>query len=494
MSGRAPTPEEQALARQASEARQAGRAEEAVSAYTRLLALRPDLPDSWYNLALMQRRTRRFEDALASYAEALKRGVSEPEEVHLNRAVILIDDLDRPDEAEAELEAALRLNPAYLPALLNLGNLHEDRGRRDAAQAAYRRALEIAPGHPLALARLANASRFSAPADPLIGRLRAGLSAVSRPEDRAELGFALGRALDAVGDHDAAFDAYGAANAASRQASGARYDRTAVEAFVTRMIAAFPEAVSEDADAGEAPVFICGLFRSGSTLLERILAGHPEMRAGGELNLLPALIGQRLQPWPEAAATASAAVFAELANLYRSEAQQLRPGEGLLTDKRPDNFLNIGLIKRMFPSARVLHTVRDARDVCLSNWMLHLDSSMPQAMDLDDMAHWHGQYRRLMGHWKQLWPDAILDVDYDALVADPEPQARRVVEALGLGWDPAMLDFVGRQGAVRTASVWQVREPLYRTSSGRWRNYAHRLGTDWLAPLSHEVGAGAGSG
>ncbi|MDQ4087579.1 MAG: tetratricopeptide repeat protein, partial [Pseudomonadota bacterium] len=148
----------QMLLERAARLREAGRTVEAIEAYQQALALRPDEPNSWYNLAWLQRRARRFEAALASYAEALARGVADPEEVHLNRAVILADHLAQPDAALAELRSALGLNPNYVPALLNLGNLHEDRGERDEARAAYARALALSPGDPLALARLAGVS------------------------------------------------------------------------------------------------------------------------------------------------------------------------------------------------------------------------------------------------------------------------------------------------------------------------------------------------
>lgn len=466
----------------ASAARQAGRSEEAAIAYEAALAMQPANPNAWYNLGLMRRRLGQFEAALEAYAEALQRGVSDPEEVHLNRAVILIDDLDRPEDAQHELLSALGRNPAYVPALLNLGNLHEDRGAREEARATYARILALAPDMSLALARLANATRFSSRTDPLIAQLEQALTRPVAQEDRAELAFALGRALDSVGAYEAAFQAFRDANTASRQASGSRYDSRASEALIDRLIATFPAQGRDTVSEHQSPsVFICGHFRSGSTLLERILVGHSGLRSGGELDVLPSLIAGHLQPWPEAAAGMSPETTDRLAQRYIDQVQARRPGAGLVIDKRPDNFLAIGLIKTLFPTARILHTTRDARDVALSNWMLHLSPSMTYALDLEDLAHWHGCYRRLMDHWKTLWPSDILDVDYDRLVREPEAAIQDVTAFLGLAWEPEVLDFSTRQGAVRTASVWQVREPLYATSSGRWRNYVAWLPESWRA-------------
>lgn len=461
----------------ASQLRAEGRAAEAAEAYRQLLAILPDLPDSWYNLALMERACGRFEAALAAYDEALRRGVSGPEEVRLNRAVILADDLGRHDLAETELGAALALRADYLPALLNLGNLHEDLGRREAAEAAYARALQVDPRNAVALARLAGLRRPEGADDPMIARLRAALGEPGRdPEEQAELGFALGRALDAAGDYDAAFEMYGAANAASRAAgAGVRYDRAAHEAFVDRLIAAFPQPAPAQPDGETRPVFVCGLFRSGSTLVEQMLARHSRVTPGGELGIVPALAG-RIRSYPEALAGPQAAEIARQARaLYLDGLGAARPGADVVTDKRPDNFLHIGLIKAMFPTARIVHTVRQPLDVILSNWFLHLDRSMPQALDLEDMAHWLLQHDRLMAHWKALYPD-IVEVDYDRLVVEPRAVLENLLRRLGLGWEAAVLDFRAAGTGVRTASVWQVREPLYRRSSGRWRNYARHLG------------------
>lgn len=466
----------EALMAMASRLRAAGRADEAAQAYRQVLAIRPDLPDSWFNLALMERQCGRFEAALKAYDEALRRGVSGPEEAWLNRGVIHADDLGRPDLAHKDLEAALAVAPDWLPALLNLGNLHEDMGRREAAGQAYARALAVAPGHPVALARSAGLARLTGPDDPVITELRA---AVREPGlhvgDRAELGFALGRALDQVGAYDDAFAAYAAANAASRaiDPEGARYNRAAHERFIDSLIAVFPEPAAPVADAGAPPIFICGLFRSGSTLTEQILAGHSRVTGGGELGLVPGLT-RAVVGYPQAMAGAGLEVFERLRGLYLGGLKTARPDADVVTDKRPDNFLHIGLIKAMFPDARIVHTVREPLDVILSNWFLHLDRSMGHALDLEDLAHWHGQYVRLMRHWKALYPD-ILDLDYDALVAEPRPAVERLLAHCGLDWEEGVLDFHKAAAPVRTASVWQVREPLYRRSSGRWRNYERHL-------------------
>ena len=469
----------ESLIARAGDLRRAGRVAEAIGAYEAVLARRPALPDSWYNLALMYRRARRFDEALAAYDQALAQGLSGPEEAHLNRGVIYADDLRRPDLAEQELAAALKLNPRYQPALLNLGNLHEDRGRKAQALSAYDQLLTLNPDHPEALARAAQLRPVSDPTDPAIGRLRRAIHRPAQaPQDRAALGFALGKLLDGAGAYDDAFEAYAAANAAT----SARYDRAAQEALVDNLIAAFPQAEPPAAPVSGTrtpPIFILGMFRSGSTLAEQVLASHPRVTSGGELTLLPALVRQALQPYP---AALSRLDREPLARRYLGDLERLFPTADVLTDKRPDNFLHVGLIKRLFPDARIIHTRRHPLDNVLSAWFLHLSAAMPYATDLMDTAHYLAQERRLTAHWRTLWPADILDLDYDAFVQDPRPHTEPLLAHCDLAWDDACLAFHQTDSNVRTASVWQVREPLYQRASGRWRNYERQLQPvrDWL--------------
>lgn len=458
---------------------QAGRVPEAIQAYQRLLQAQPELADAWYNLAYLHHQARHYEEALAAYDEALRRGVKGPEEVRVNRAVILAEHLKRSDAARSELEEALRLNPQYLPALVNLGNIHEQCGEREQALARYEAALAVDPTNALALSRLPNLQREASPTDPLIARLQ---QALLRPgaghSEKADLGFGLGKALDDAGAYDEAFAAYTAANRASSLSAGpstVRHNREAHEQYVDRLIRLF-DTPAPATDGDQPPVFICGMFRSGSTLIEQILGSHPRVTAGGEIDLLPLIARQHLgahlrdpiTPFGEAELQA-------MRKSYRDGIALQYPQADVLTDKRPDNFLYIGLIKQLFPTARILHTRRSVLDNCLSVYFLHLSRAMPYALDLEDIAHWYRQYRRLMAHWKALYGDDIHDVDYDALVTDPRPQIEGALAHCGLTWNDACLNFHTTRSAVMTPSAWQVRQPLYQRSSGRWRHYERHL-------------------
>lgn len=470
-----------ALVAQAEALERAGQLPAAVAAYRALLRQRPQLPNSWYNLARLQRRLGQYEDALWSYAQALAHGVGQPEEVHLNRGVIYADDLRQPGAAEAELGKALQRNPRYVPALLNLGNLHSDLGRKDDARRCYERTLAVDPRCWSAMARHAELAPIQGPDDPVIARLERALAS-DEPDyaDHAILGFALGRALDACGQYARAFEAYAQANRASRAATPAgvpAYDRSRHEAFVDSLIGTFTaDWFRANASASQAqPIFICGMFRSGSTLAEQVLAAHPRVTSGGELDTLLRLVGTELMPFPAAVRNADAARCDAIASRYLQDLARRFPGADRVTDKRPDNFQLIGLIKALFPRARIVHTTRDALDNCLSVFFLHLDPRMAYATDLMDIGHYYSQYRRLMAHWQSLFGDSILDFDYDAFVREPRPAVERLLGYCGLEWDERCLAFHEAATAVKTASVWQVREPLYRRSSGRARHYQQEL-------------------
>ncbi len=469
-----------AMMREVAQLRRQNRAGEAIALYQRILARWPQLAESWFNLAVLQRQTRQFEAALVSYQRAIDAGVRQPEEAHLNRSVIYTDYLRQHAKAEEELRAALSLNPAYTPALLNLGNLCEDLGRRREALEIYEHILAFEPRCFLALARCANLQAAGTAPPDLLTKLRLALAdATLAAADRANLGFALGKLLDQAGEYHAAFAVYRAANDAARAdtaAYGAGYDQARHHAFIDRLIgAATPLGLAPGtAVTGPRPIFICGMFRSGSTLAEHLLGAHAGIAAGGELDFLPTLVERELAPFPESIAALSAGRLEAIAARYHTELARVSRSALYVIDKRPDNFLYVGLIKRLFPDARIVHTVRDPLDNCLSIFFLHLDPRMSYALNLMDIGHYYREYRRLMAHWKRSFAADIFDLDYDALVREPEATLQRVCAFLGLEGaaqerqQPAAV-------AIKTASVWQVREPLYRSSSGRAKHYAAEL-------------------
>lgn len=492
-----------ALMRQAASLHQQGRRMEAIGIFRRVLAEQPESTEGWYELGYLLKAEAQYEDALEAYGQALARGIRRPEEVHLNRAVIYSDHLRRDEDAERELMAALAIDPGYLPAQLNLGNLREERGDRTAALACYDKILADAPrpGDPHqelrfeALARSANLRPPTSVDDPMLARLREAAATPCSHTVRINLYFALGHAYDRLKAYDLAFDAFAKGNRWLLRQSGRAYDRARSEQLTEALIKTFaiaepaPPAKPAVAAAVAEPLFVCGLFRSGSTLIEQVLAAHSQVTAGGELNYLRRLALGPLAPFPQSMATADPTRDAALADGYRQHLAQVFPegsaNSAFITDKRPDNFVLIGLIKRLFPAAKIIHTVRNPLDNGLSVFLQHLNLRVVDySADLADIGHYYGQYRRLMAHWQALYPDSIFEFDYDGFVADPKAALPPLFDFLGLPWEEQCLQFHRLDNTVKTASLWQVRQPLHGNASGRWRNYDTHL-----APLRQALRA-----
>ncbi len=448
-----------------------GDTDAAIGHYTRLLARQPNMASAYFNVALLYRKVKRHDDAIAAYEKAIHLGINGVEEVYSNLGVLYAE-LRRPGDARSHYRRALDVHPNYVPAMYNLAGLNEECGDRDAAIELYEKILAIDSTHWDSLIRLAYARRIDDAGDPLLETLRAGQT---RTNDRLAgegLRFAEGKVLDDLGRYDEAYTAYRAANAMSRRRQ-APYDRSAVENARQSICRFFDRRRVESLEGSSSatPIFICGMFRSGSTLVEQILAAHPDIEAGGELDLLPWLMSKRLAPYPQRLETATPADITAAADEYLRLRADLVPKAEYVTDKRPDNLMHLGLIRVLFPEARIIHTRRDKRDNCLSVYFQHLGGNLNYACDLADIAHYYEQQNALVEHWAGIMPDNLHSVNYDELVTDPEPVVRSVIDFLGVAWSERCLEFHRAETLVKTASIWQVREPLHRRSSGRWKHY-----------------------
>ena len=448
-----------------------GDTDAAIGQYTRLLARQPKMASAYFNVALLYRKIKRHDDAIAAYEKAIRLGLDGVEEVHSNLGVLYAE-LRRPDDARSHYRRALDTRPNYVPAMYNLAGLHEECGDRNGAIELYEKILAIDSTHWDSLIRLAYARRMGDASDPLLEMLRQGQTRANDPLAGEGLRFAEGKVLDDLGRYDEAYAAYQAANSLSRRRQGP-YNRLAAENARESICRFFDRRRIESLESGSAaaPIFVCGMFRSGSTLIEQILSAHPDIEAGGELDLLPWLMSKRLAPYPQRLETATPQDIASVADEYMSLRTELLPEAALVTDKRPDNLVHLGLIRALFPKARIIHTRRNKRDTCLSVYFQHLGGNLNYASDLADIAHYYEQQDALLEHWAGIMPDNLYSVNYDELVADPEPIVRGVTDFLGVEWSDRCLDFHSADTQVRTASIWQVREPLHRRSSGRWKNY-----------------------
>ena len=507
----------QALARQ-----RAGALGEAERLYAQALALQPGLVPALCNRGAALRELERPAEALASFEEALK---LQPDHLFAlnNRGVALID-LGRPLEALASFERAIALKPDYAEAHNNRGRalaslepgadpaealasfdraialrpdyaeawdskgvLLAELGRLHEAEQAVEQSIAIEPRRVRGYYHLAEMRRLQ-PSDPILAAMRALAGDARLHEgDRIELDFALARAFDDMGEPQLAFERLVEGNALNRRRIA--YDEAEALGVLQRIGQAFNAARMAARRAGDpsaTPVFVVGMPRSGTTLVEQILAGHPGVAAVGESRALPdAMLAQDLAS-PETAAQASDDALAALGADYLRRVRTLAPEADRIVDKRPDNFRFAGLIALALPNARIVHVRRDARDVCLSCFFKLFGQGAPYACDLGELGRYHLAYAALMAHWRAtLPPGVLLEVDYEALVGDLEGQARRILDHCGLAWDPRCLDFHRTERRVRTASAAQVRQPLYAGAVGRWRAYASMLG-----PLLDALGNG----
>ena len=395
--------------------------------------------------------------------------------------------LGRMDESEASYRAAIRLQPDLVAAHAGLGRVLEEQGDLGPAIASLREALRHNPCNALVLARLATA----APAT-LTDSERAAIESLLAgtdlpPAQRWPLLFGLAGADDVRGEFDRAANLTAQANTlqqADFRKRGMDYDPEAHQAFVDRLITTFtPEFFTRMSGSGletKRPVFVVGMPRSGTTLVEQILASHPRVFGAGELQLVP----QTFDSLPQATGRVESPVdcvpyldregIERIGRAHLSALAALDDTADRIVDKLPENSLVLGLIAVLFPHATIIHCRRDLRDVALSCWMTHF-GNLRWACDLHHIETRIGEYRRLMNHWRAVLPVRMLEVDYEAIVAAPEQSSRELVAWCGLEWNPACLEYYKGRRRVQTTSVAQVRRPIYGSSVRRWKNYQQPL-------------------
>jgi tetratricopeptide (TPR) repeat protein len=394
----------------------------------------------------------------------------------------------RPAEAGEHFRAGLRLQPDFAGAQLNLGGLHEELGELAEAEAAFRAALQMQPNFALPHARLATLLRGKLPDADRTALEQRLADAELGDGPRARLLFALAHVLDGQGDYAHAADCLGRANAMSLELAR-RQKRDYHPAEHEKFVDALLRTLNRDwflrtAGLGlptRRPVFVFGLPRSGTTLIEQVLASHSRVHGAGELRLgrlsfesLPGVLSRADSPL-DCIAHVDQAALQRLARQHEDKLCALagQPSERIV-DKMPDNYMYVGLLAALFPQAVFIHCRRDLRDVAVSCWMTDF-RSIRWANDPEHIATRFRQYRRLMEHWRAVLPVRLHEVPYEDAVADLEAVARKLVAACGLDWEPACLDFHRTRRPVRTASLGQVRQPIYRQSVARWRNYEGEL-------------------
>lgn len=467
------------------------RTDEAIHLLEQCLRHRPGYPEAIVGLALGLHE----KDDLASAMRLLREVVTaQPHRAdawcHLGTVCQELGDIA---EAERAYATALSIDPQSADALTGQGNLRLEQGKMDEAEALLRLAIATDDEHLPARFHLVQVKKVRPDDDNLLSleRRLADIDTLGT-DKRISLHYALGKAYDDLREWDKAFPHF-IEGARLKRAKFAAYDPASESARIDHIIdtvdSQFLRRLDGHGHKSDLPVFVLGMPRSGTTLTEQIIASHPHVHGAGELGDLMAIVQRqtvsaRALPYPNNLDQLTPEVLAQWGQDYVDGLRQRAPGAQRITDKMPSNYLAMGLIPLMLPHARIIHVKRNPMDTCVSCFTRLFNRHQEATYDLLELGRHYANYARLMDHWRAvLPPGSFMEVQYEEIVADMPQQARRLLDFVGLPWDDACLAFHRTERIVRTASVTQVRQPIYTSSVERWRNYER-----YLAPLRQGLG------
>ncbi len=457
---------------------------EAEHCFRRVVELRPQLDIGHYNLGRALELQSKNDEAIAVYRRLLE--MTPHSEAYYNIGTIYLSQGRFAESLEA-FRQAQQIEPDNPRLIAAEAGVYEKQGDLEAAYARIKPLLDAgveSPDIAMVLSPLCQRMDCREQAIALLEKLVARRDVVENYDAIVPLNFELARLLDAAGDYDRAFRHFKQGNDLSR----AVFDPDRHAGFVDEIMATFTRDFMRNAPrarlAADHLIFIVGMPRSGTTLIEQILASHPQVYGCGELpdvgrlaNSLPVAEGAS-RPYPRGVILLDEAACTGLAQRYLQRVEDLSGGANRVTDKMPQNFQLLGLIAMLFPGAKVIHSLRDPMDTCLSCYFQNFrfqDTILGFSADLGHLGQYYKQYQRLMAHWRATLDIPLLDVGYEELVAEQEAVTRRMLEFCGLPWDEQCLKFYKSKRATTTASYNQVRQPVYRKSVQRWKHYESYL-------------------
>ena len=458
-----------------------GQEETAINHYKKALTIMPEYAEAHSNLGNALRSLGRQTEAIKHYEQAIS---LKPDFAMAQYNLgIALDELGRPEDAISCYERAVAIKADYAEAYNNLGNALDELGRQEEAISQYKQAIAIKPDY-------AEAHRNLSTKKPEQEQLPVIEKLLERPSlsetDAIHCHFALGNIYNDIKSFNKAFEHYEKANTLKRKTIV--YDSREYSAYVDRLIEAYStdyfQKFSASGSDSELPVFIVGMPRSGTTLVEQIVSSHPQVHGAGELASIGRIekaIAQQLKasnPYPECMSESDESITLKYSKQYLEELRNYAHDAERITDKMPANFTKIGLIKTLFPKARIIHCQRNALDTCTSNYLNYFAIGNLYSFDLHELGQYYLDYERLMAHWSKYFPVDILTVQYEELIGDQEKISRQLIEHICLEWDDRCMDYHLNKRAVNTFSSMQVRQPIYSDSINRWKHYE-----EGLAPL-----------
>ena len=454
-----------------------GESKKAVAAFQQAIAINPGSKEAHNNLGLALREQEQEDEAVASFRQALQLD-SRYKEAHFNIGSIY-ESMGRVEDAVAAYQQALKVDAEYKVALYRLGIAYNERGEKEAALSCFRDVIRIDPADSAGYMQLARTKKHT----ERDGEVEAMESLYAQEDELSEkrknLAFGLAKVYEDLRDYDKAFTYMADANRIKR--SVLEYSEESVGRVFDILKTGFNrDFLGNGHHTGvmdDAPIFIVGMPRSGTSLVEQILASHPQVYGAGELTYIDSII-RRLQgdaSEPYSPLVNDEELFAKIGREYLVKLREHSPTARHITDKLPHNFLNIGIIRKSLPNSKIIRCSRDPMDNCLSIYKLEFQGSLPFAYDLEELGRFYLRYQDLMRHWHAAMPGVIYDIQYEELVADQENQTRKLLEYCGLPWDDACLAFHKTERRVATASLTQVRQPIYRDSVQLWKRYEKQL-------------------
>lgn len=447
----------------------------------RAVEIAPDFLAAWVDLSHAQLERQDLQAALASIERAV---LLNPGSANVRISLANVQGRSgRHDQAIETYRRAIELNPDLPGAYLGLGNTLKTVGRQAEAVEAYRHAAALRADMSEAWWSLSNLKTFRFTDDEIETMQRQLEVPELSDEARVQFCFALAKACEDRGDYPRAFELYERGNHFRRAQEN--YDPVQTEVINERIMKVFDaDFLARHSNRGHpdpAPIFVVGLPRSGSTLIEQILASHSRVDATHELPEVGRLIQQINRnrkdrvTYPEAVCDFTDEDWAAFGRSYIEQTRQHRRDAPHFVDKMPNNFASIGLISLALPNARFINTRRHPLDTCLSCYKQLFARGQPFTYDLTELGEYYLQYDRMMAHWHATLPGRVLDVQYESVVADQGTQTRRLLEFCGLPWEDACLRYYETERAIRTASSEQVRRPIYNSAIGVWRRYIREL-------------------
>jgi len=452
--------------------------EEAGAAFTQALNIEPKHGEALSNLGQALHKMDKLDDAISRFHQAL--AVKPDDVIALNNLGLCLQDKRKLDDAAVTFRKAIAIDPDFHEGHNNLGNVLEEQGHMEEAHASFRRAIKVKPDFVEAYRHLVTSQKNTQHNQ----EMKEMEVLLDRPDlrdlEKMQLNFGLAKAYEDLKSYEKSFSHVLQGNRLKRQSFD--YSTSQDEAIFNRLKNTFDRSFFEAREdwgvQDETPLFIIGMPRSGTSLVEQILASHPLIVGAGELMDLSTVChryDEGNKVFPETIVDLGVKDFSSMGDDYGQRLRAHSSSARYITDKLPGNFLLIGMIKTILPNARIIHCRRNPLDTCLSVFKNYFLGEHPYAYDMSELGAYYKLYQDLMAHWRGVLPGVVYDIDYEDLVSEPESQIRRLLDACGLPFDEACLSFYNTERAVRTVSVVQVRQPMYKDSLQAWKRYENQL-------------------